>query len=177
MKCRDCEKMIYGYRELSDAEKQNTLSHIETCAACKKLFGEMQHVHHILQKSEARHSNPQRLTSRVMGSIPTSNNSWGPVTSLLAWLDTSVIRYSMVGTSLCLLILFFAEVSNSPDSSRKVRGPVANLQGVFINSQELRKDFTARREKKRAVLSDCARPFTQEIDLACLKGKIKKLNF
>ena len=72
MKCRECEKAIYTYRELSERERQQVDMHVQSCHACRKAMTEMQKVTALVQKASVAaptHSNPEWLTNKIMASM------------------------------------------------------------------------------------------------------------
>ena len=182
MTCHEYETAIYGYRELSDTEKQNIQAHIQMCEACKKLFSHVQQVHNLILKVAPlvpQPSSPISLTDKIMREIKSNGakTKRSFVYESLAFFDFPFARYTLAGVSTCLLLFFFFEINSSTNDESRVRGPLVSLQGAIINSQSLKKEFADRRERKRVKLSDCKNPTSNNLDVACLKGKIKKLNF
>jgi hypothetical protein len=182
MKCQECETAIYGYRELSDPEKQSVFAHIQTCASCKKIFSCMQQVNDLIWKIAPlvpEPASPISLTDKIMREIK-SNEAKTTRNSVYEWLaffDSTFARYSLAAVSACLVLFFFFEINSQVNDQSRVRGPLVSLQGAIINSQSLKKEFADRRERKRSIVGDCKNPASNNLDVACLKGKIKKLNF
>jgi hypothetical protein len=64
-----------------------------------------------------------------------------------------------------------------PDlKSGKIQGPISNIQGAIIKSDDFRKVFTKPKEKK-SMFDDCKNILSQQVDANCVKEKISKLNF
>ncbi len=188
MKCKECEEAIYTYRELSDSEKQRMEVHLQSCSACRKLFEEVMRVNSLVLKASRvaqAHSNPEWLTNKIMsGVISKPQPAKRGFSFLPGFFDVAATRYALAGVSICLLLLFFIETGNPLNEPNPVKSPIANLpagkaglQGVIVRSQDLQKNLNARKERKRSVLADCTSRLKRKIDLACLREKVKNLNF
>lgn len=181
MRCKECEKAVYIYRELSANEKGKVDVHVQTCTACQQALTEMQQVNILIKKSSQalpRHSNPEWLTNKIMSAIADSHVQPKPIYwSFNTLFNVAFARYAMVAVSCCLVFMLLIELYNPSMEPNSMRGPVVSLQNVILNSKELRKNFSARKERKPSALSDCIGPFKKNIDVACLKEKLKKSNF
>jgi hypothetical protein len=180
MKCRECENAIYSARELSNGEKQKMEAHLQTCIPCQQLWTDTQLASRLVRKAtqaSSEHPNPVWLTNKIMLRVAKEHKKSQPKLYVPAFLNIPFIRYAMAVTSFCLFAFLLAELGNESGEPNILRGPIANLQGVILQSQDLKKDFTIRKEKRRARLVGCTSPLKTNVDVACLKEKIKNLNF
>ncbi len=176
MKCQECEKAAYLIRELSNTEKQKVEAHLQTCPDCRKLFNDLQLTNNLVWNSPVVHSNPAWLTNKIMLGIAAAEPQPGRSVSFVSgYFNLAIARYALAGLSLSLIALFFMEVVNPAGVPISMRGPVARLQSVIINSSDLRKSFAEQKVKRHSALASCKNPLGKNIDLACVREKIKKL--
>lgn len=180
MNCPECEGAIFIYRELSDSEKQEINEHMATCASCRKLFNEVESINQLVAKvsqtgKQSGHS--VSLTDKIMAEISKKEKTGKVVSLQHGSTGFSVTRYSLAAVSAAMLIMFFIEVFASVSEPPTIQGPIYRLQSAVLNSDELRKKFSTRKERKRSLLAECVNPLSKQTDQACLKEKLKKLNF
>ena len=101
----------------------------------------------------------------------------GKLISITTGSTLSVARYSLAAVSVGILIMFFMEVFAPISEPALIQGPIYRLQSAVMNSDELRKKFSVRRERKKTLLAECTNPLSNKIDQTCLKEKLEKLNF
>lgn len=148
MKCKDFERDIYLYPELSEAERIRVDSHIQECAACRELFQVVLSTQTLIAKASVikpELTNHGRLTSNIMQAIQSKpQNESGFVTLL----QQSFVKYSFVAASLVLVIAFGVE-QLSPVESFSKRMPETNT--VTLNSASFMKAALERKEKPEAA--------------------------
>lgn len=181
MSCQECEEAIYTYREQKEATHQIIQRHIAHCPICDKLFKEVQLMEQFTitaSKAIPIQANPKWLTNRIMSMIEMESKQPKPsIFSLTQFFDSALTRYSLSGVSIVLLLLFFIELGNIDSRTNSIKGPMASLQRIVIDSRELRKDYANRKFTKRSRIADCTKPLSTGIDLACIKEKSKNLIF
>jgi anti-sigma factor RsiW len=145
MKCKDFERNIYLYTELTEAERTQTDSHIRECVACKELFQCVSAVHALV--THASQVKPElvnhgRLTSNIMQAVARQQ------TQPASWINRLFFKYTMVAVSLALVIAFGIEQSTPVEMPGK-RTPTAEM--VPLPSVSLSKIFRDRKEKVPAT--------------------------
>lgn len=180
MKCQECQEAIYAYRELGDGEKKKVEFHIVNCSQCFALFSEMQSVNQLLLKAATANvqpAHPDWLVNKIMREVAHAKSEvdQGALFSL-HFFERSVIRYSLAAASIGLMVLFFVEIITPQTGSEKIKGPISNFQGVIVRADVFRKSLSERKEKP-SIRNSCVNRLTKQINLACVKEKIEKLNF
>jgi hypothetical protein len=108
MNCKEIEKGIYLYDELTESEKIIVAEHVQQCGACKKLFEAVQ-LHQSAIHSLARHKpqpeNYSRLTSNIMQAIDVQASQ----NVFTEFFEGLFVRYAFVAVSLALVLFFFVE--------------------------------------------------------------------
>ncbi len=179
MKCQKCEMAVYLIGEMRSNEKQKVEAHLQTCPDCQKLFNDVRLTNHYVWNASRPtpvHSNPAWLTNKIMLEIEaTAHQPERSVSFMSSFFNLAITRYALIGLSLSLIAFFFMEVVNPAGVPTPVSGPVASLQSIIINSNDLRKGFAEQKEKRRSALAGCKNPLGKKIDLACVREKIKKI--
>lgn len=180
MNCAEIEKLIYTFHEAEVTLQQEVRKHLDTCENCRTLFNEMESVYGLMKKVNTAQlglTHPTRLTDKVMreiaGLTKSEEKQKGKKFHLF---DLSFNRLALAAVSCGILVLFFIEVLVPDFKSGKIRGPMTNIQGAIIKSEDFRKAFTRPKEKK-SLFADCKNVLSKQVDPACVKEKIKNLNF
>lgn len=141
MKCKDFEREIYLYSELSETERRPVDAHIQECVACKELFQFVASANALV--TEVSLVTPQvvnhgQLTSNIMQAlqIRPRNSSVLSFKSLFA-------KSAMVTASLALVTLFVVEQQSRTVLQKRM--PVSET--VTLNSASLTKAFLDKKEK------------------------------
>lgn len=118
MSCTTFEEQIYGYRELSGADRQALEGHAAGCAACRVLLAEVkQHGAWVRLAAADKPAvgDPAQLTRTIMQALE-------PQRRQVAMIDSRWLRYGLSAASVLLLALFILE---RPWSAQPVNQSVA----------------------------------------------------
>jgi hypothetical protein len=178
MNCQESEELIYTFREIGEDQQRELKLHIASCNNCGKLFKEVNEFFVVLDKVSAQPSivHPTKLVNKVMGDIQSQPERKNKTVKVFRILDLPVSKYALAAVSLGILMMFFMEVMVPAIDSQKVNGPIANLQGAILRSENFRKAFT-RPKEKRSLFAECKNIFTNQVDPNCVREKINKINF
>jgi hypothetical protein len=128
MNCKEIEKDIYLYDELTDTEKRSVDSHLQQCEACKKLFEIAQSHQAVIQKLSGYKPQPEnysKITSSIMQAIDVPLNQ----NILTKFFEGLFVRYTFLTASLVLIIFFLIEQQAEPDTEHQ---QVANQSATVI---------------------------------------------
>jgi hypothetical protein len=113
MNCREIEKLIYLYNELSIPEREMVDNHVMQCKTCQVRLEEFKRqrvlVRDIAMFSQAL-KNPGKVTHSIMRAIQSETPSWD--NRVVTWLDTLWVKRSLAAVSLALILLFIVEQKN-----------------------------------------------------------------
>ena len=178
MSCTDYEEMIYTFHELGKDEQGKVKQHLETCEACIKLLEEVERFSQLVKKMNQQNQSltpPASLVNKVLDTIGSKKVRQVSERSNLSLL-LSISRYSLAAVSCGILVLFFMEILVPDLKSGKIKGPITNVQGAIIKSEDFRKVFTRPKEKK-SLFDDCKNILSQNVDANCVREKLDKINF
>jgi hypothetical protein len=176
MKCEQCQRLILIQDLLEIDERESMNQHLVSCSACQKFQIEAAKINQIIGQASAFGNQPIKastLTDKIMTRVMTPAPK--KVSSQETWIFNPFTRFAFSGISVCLIVLFIIEWQ-SPVNAEIPKGPVAGLQQVILNSQSLRKEFSSK-EKRKSLLSNCISPDKKQADIACLKEKMKSIQF
>jgi hypothetical protein len=176
MKCQECQRLILIQDLLEAGDRVLMNQHITTCAACQKFQAESIRVNQLIEQASAKAPQPAKapgLTDKIMTAVMTPAPR--KISQQESWMFNPFTRLALSGLSLCLVIFFLIEWQ-SPANTELPKGPVAGLQQVILNSQSFRKELSSR-EKRKSLLSSCISPDKKQADIACLKEKMKSIQF
>jgi tetrahydromethanopterin S-methyltransferase subunit A len=162
---------------LKEEEQVKVRQHIETCVECENLFKDVQRFSQLIREANQENQNPipsGQLVNKIVEAIASENKK--SAESKPKRFDLSISRYALAAVSCGILILFFSEILVPDLKSGKIQGPISNIQGAIIKSDDFRKVFTKPKEKK-SMFDDCKNILSQQVDANCVKEKISKLNF
>lgn len=145
MKCKDFERDIYLYAELSEAERMRVNTHIQQCASCKELFELVSSTQSLIARNSVTKPelvNHARLTSNIMQAVIKQQKQ--PA----SWINSVFVKYAMAAVSLALVISFGAE-QLSPVEPLYKRIPAAKT--VTLNSASFMKAEFDRKENPEAA--------------------------
>lgn len=149
MNCREAEKRIYIYTELSPRERKETDIHIQSCASCKAVLEHVTSARSIAMSSSTPPLvNPGDMTRRIMNAVHTShpNRSFSfPRFGLLRF--NNGLRYGMAALSFCLLVSFFAEYNRDLQPRRPTAMYTINTKDVKLNTASFSRTLAAARER------------------------------
>lgn len=150
MRCREFEKRIYLYEELTTEERKVVDHHINQCAACRELIEQISNSRAIIKKvklhqPEAQNSN--RLTQRIMNAIDQEKEK-----SLLevwvTYLDSLFFRYATSALSVFLISFFIYEQQAIDPSSEVGKISKTEIQGAVLDMSKFHSTYTRRRESR-----------------------------
>jgi hypothetical protein len=176
MKCEECQRLIL-IQDLLDATESKTMNqHVATCTACQKIKVEATKMSQLIGQASGVANQPIKataLTDKIMTRVMTPTPKKVPREA--RWVFNPFTRFALSGISACLVVFFMIEWQ-SPAHVEMPKGPVAGLQQVILNSQSFRKEFNSR-EKRKSLLSSCISSDKKQADVACLKEKMKSIQF
>ena len=173
MSCKDFEKNIVLYTELSATETNLLQQHVQSCQECQNLFLEVQTVQISMAKiatAKAEIRNAARLTNKVMEKVAMKKHQLTIIETCSEFLQGNSIKYAFASVSLSLIIVFSTQFfSASWQPENQVQN---NHAYIKLNSTAFRQYFLQRKEKQISS-STCASPFRHNTDyLLCLKNKL-----
>jgi hypothetical protein len=148
MKCKDAEKQIYLYRELSQQEQLEVDQHVRECASCKQLMQTTQRVEALLKKSADVNPQPKNsalLTQRILSSIKKKEQR-SFTSSLFDYLNSYFTRYAFAALSVFLVTVFVSEYSQETVVLRQ-NVTVMN-DGPILDTKEFHQKFYQRKQQK-----------------------------
>lgn len=176
MKCHECQRLILIQDLLEIGEREAMNQHLATCATCQKFQVETTKMSQLIVQVSTTANQPRKavtLSDKILTQVitPTSQK----ISTREGWLFNPFARFALSGISICLVVFFLVEWQ-SPDNAKLPKGPVAGLQQVILNSQSFRKELTSK-EKRKSLLSSCVSTDKKQADIACLKEKMKSIQF
>jgi hypothetical protein len=149
MKCSECEKLIYLFHELNDAERRALEEHLLECNACTKLFARIQReqdsVKAVLKPVPENFENENPfLTAKIIAAIQNKHvRTESMIERFLPFMRFNVLRYSMAIISAILLVFFVTEVQPRQQVASAIeyykRTPITKK--VQLNSVAFRERF------------------------------------
>lgn len=176
MKCEDCQRLLLTEDLLEPHEREHMHKHLENCAGCSKFQAEARKFNDLVMLASSAVNQPENasaLTDRIMTQV--MRPAPQKISASPGWIFNPFTRYALSGASICLIV-FFAIEWQSPANATLPKGPVAGLQQVILNSQSFRKELNSK-EKRKSLLSSCISPDKKQTDIACLKEKMKSIQF
>ncbi len=173
MSCKDFEKDIILYTELSAAETNLLQQHLQSCEGCQRLFLEAQAVQRSVESiatGKAGIRNAARLTNQVMEKVAQEKHQGTILETFSEFVRGNFIKYAFATTSLSLIVVFSVQFfSASWQPENQVQN---NHAYIKLNSTAFRQYFLQRKGKQISS-SACASPFRRTTDyLSCLKNKL-----
>jgi|GEM_PF-1485803 len=174
MNCRDFEKNIYVYPELTEKEKAGIDNHIKSCDQCAKLFRDLQQAQFIVKQIaeyEISPPNDARLTSAIMSRITQpSEPTWLDLVTQFFQNQRLRIALSIASSVLVFFFLF--------ESSHKFIQPKNDMretsESVILNATAFRQAASKRRNIQQPF-AGCRSPFkSNQFFLECAKTKLLK---
>lgn len=172
MSCKEFERSIYVYSELSAEEKRLVDAHLQTCVSCAARFEEMSTVHSLIKQIAADElipSNAARFTGNVMSKIISVQPRPTPSPAVRFFIFT---RLAFTLVSAVLLVGFVVELRKDSDQSKRILS--VNSGGpVILNAKLVREDLSLRKTR-HLLFADCRSSWkAPQFDLNCVKSKLK----
>lgn len=163
MKCRDIEKQIYLYNELTEREQKETDEHLKGCESCLRTMKEailLKSVVTVHQSHSPVMPNQSLMTHRVMNAIAAKQSKgprfWEEVVSSL---KVSALRYVMATLSILLVSIFViesadqGEILQRQETSGAVLGSKTALDLASFHSAFYKKKKT--QDRSRTEFATC----------------------
>jgi hypothetical protein len=180
MNCKKAVKQIYLYRELTPRQREETDSHIATCASCGQLNArvnqEREMMREILQTPQTL-SDPVRFTQRIMREVEKSQQKKASVfNSFSGIIFGKPVRYAMAALSMMLVIAFIGEQNRQPALQHSVT--VKTGVDVKMNSASFYEALTEEEKKPETSPSvyECVMACLQTQDADCSECRMKFTN-
>jgi predicted anti-sigma-YlaC factor YlaD len=150
MKCREVEKRIYLYEELTTAERKLVDDHINQCEACSKLIEQVFRSQTVIKKAKLHQpelQNPHRLTQRVMNEIEQEKDQsffkvW------VTYLNSLLFRYAISTVSIFLIAFFIYEQQAIDQQSEVGNISKTEVQGAVLDLTKFHSAYNMRRENR-----------------------------
>lgn len=184
MNCREAEKHIYLYGELSPREREETDRHIDTCAGCSRLLEAVKTRRHmIIAASQVPPELPDAsaMTRSILEAVRVRQRKKQTVFNIiLPEPSLKLLRYGMAMVSLLLVVMFVTEYSAGTQLARPYKVmPVR--QNTELNSAAFHAAFVEKKEtgkNKRTLfyerVMNCL--YAPDGDCAGFRKQIAKLN-
>src|SRR6478736_2541914 len=149
MNCKNWERQIYLYDELSPSEQKQLGNHLLTCESCTETMQiARKGMNFIIEakKATAHLESPEILTRAIMNEIKSGvdNKSQSIFSTIL---DHVFTRYAFAAASF-LIIIFFMVEQNSVDEPSKIFMKMPRAKGVTLNSSSFVKNILNDQNKK-----------------------------
>ncbi len=154
MKCREFEKRIYLYSELTASERKITDDHISQCQSCNALAAQVFKQSQWIRKTSAiqvEAKYPQRLTQRIMNSIEGNGERVRPLGVIISFLDNLFVRYAFSSISIFLVVFFFLEQQEG--NQAKTLSNIEIKKGTILNTSAFLKSHLKTRQDKAERMS------------------------
>jgi len=186
MKCSEAERRIYLYTELTSIERDETVQHLLTCAACRKIMDRATNTRLILRDVSQAHAeipNKDIMVARVMQRVQEiQQKKRAPFGTFFSNPIQNPVRYGMAAISVFLLIAFVREYNTSVQTpSSNVSHRVETGEKVELNSASFHDLLIAPKEKNQnhtTSFYDCVMRCLHTDDANCedCRVKIPQLN-
>lgn len=174
MNCREAEKRIYLYDELSSAEREETDVHLRGCAACSRIMEAVTLTRGVSRTVAPSHvlSDPARMTARIMNALP-QKRPQASRTSIY-WSPGNALRYGMAGVSLLLIFTFVSEYNQNISLKTPVKR-YPRVGRITLNTASFHEAFRAYKAENNntAFLYECAVNCLQTQGTVCADCGIK----
>jgi hypothetical protein len=150
MRCREFEKRIYIYEELTNAERKLVDNHLHQCEACSKLLEQISNSQTVIKNARLHQpevQNSHRLTQRIMNAIDQEKE----ISFLEVWvtyLDSLFFRYAISALSIFLLSFFIYEQQAIDKPSAMVKISKTEIHGAILDMSKFHSTYNKRRENR-----------------------------
>lgn len=151
MKCKDFEREIYLYHELTAAEQEVVKNHLAACAKCRETFAMVQGTEALVSNAAHVKSQPRnagRLTSDIMQAVA------GLEEQPVSWFNNLFVRYAMTTASFLLIIAFGVESSSTnelPVNQYSIK------KTVILSSVSFQELYRSKKEKSSTSIYACVK--------------------
>jgi anti-sigma factor RsiW len=176
MNCQACQEKILLFDVISAQEEHAMQQHMGTCASCQQAWADM--MTYKSKLAEARKHTPpapDNLTDRIMTAVIRHQAKQNHSDQMSSWFTQPKFRFAFAGLSVCLTVFFLSEWL-MPTSTLIQLNPTTEVQNVLLEGQAFFKK-NQKKEKRRSVFSPCLTAKEKQAAAACLKEKIKAIQF
>ena len=154
MNCRDFEKRIYLYRELSATEIKLMDEHMAQCGSCRAIASGVHHHQQLIEKVRLIKpviKDPEWLTQRIMNSVEGRERPASLLNAMASFFDHLFVRYAFGALSILLIAFFFIEQQDMNHTQ-----PVAKVeikQGAILDTGSFLKMHVKSRQNRQPTIS------------------------
>lgn len=154
MNCKEFEKGVFLYEELSALQKKDMDDHSKDCLNCSKLTDEVFQSQAYIKSISAltpQAKNPHQLTQRVMNAIKKERRvRW--FDDITSCLDHYFVRLAFGTVSLSLILFFVYELPVGGDMPRLVKNNTIEIkQGPVLDMNKFSSSFLEWRKSKQTA--------------------------
>jgi predicted anti-sigma-YlaC factor YlaD len=175
MSCKDYERDMVLYSELSSSDKKSLHAHLQSCSSCQLFFNEVVELQGIISRlsdQKAVPRNAAQLTHRIMDKVHGKNQHQHSLLDLFSkFAESSLLRNVFSILSLVILIVTCVELFSTSWKSEN-KSVAVNKGTIILNSSAFRQHFLQRKERK-TIFSECVSPFKHQPDLICIANKMR----
>jgi hypothetical protein len=178
MTCREVEKQIVLFSELTDDEKALVETHVKECSSCKEMLTVAELMNQRVARAAAvllQVQHPIALTNTIMDGVRQRRHFTWNLTGLFLSSREPYLKYALAIASLvCIGFFGMEQLDNAAITNSGVIATHADTRTVVLNKGA----FQAALQKHRAVMGPleiigCANPFrTNQLDEACLRQRL-----
>ncbi len=178
MNCRDAEKRIYLYRELSASEREETDAHVRACSACRRIMEGVTLARNIARTASPPPAlpDPARMTAEILSALPQSQQKTSSAfMPFFSWSPGNRLRYGMATISLFLIFTFVSEYNQDSSFRRPTKRYHGAARRIELNTASFHQAFLATKEKNNntAPLYECVVNCLQTQGTVCTDCGIK----
>ncbi len=176
MNCKEIEKQIVLFTELTSEEKAKVTDHLTTCKGCSELFESVRHTNNLVftaSKVNVELEYPFRLTNDIMARIKTEETKrWRLFDLSFLKFEFTYVKYAMATLSLLLIVSFGIEQLQSPTTSEVTSK--SQSKKVVLNRKTFQKELSKSKAAVHLILAtNCKSPFNiTKVNEDCLKQRM-----
>lgn len=180
MNCKEAERRIYLYRELTSREREETEAHMASCPACRELGARVSDERKMLADlMRAPHvaPDPLRLTQRIMSRVEQTRSEKVFVIGPLNFIAVgNTLRYAMAVLSVMLIATFISDYSATPETTSSFTASEADKSRLNSSSfLEILKEKN--KTESSSSVYHCVMSCLQAQDANCSECGTKFSNF
>ena len=179
MNCKEAHQQIHLFTELTSADRDQVLNHINECKECMELAESMKFMTSIVNRTTRVNIEPfssTHLTNKIMSEI--SKPQLRPISLfelILSYIELKQVRLTMATVSALLIILLVAEQTSIVQTKRYYTSeiiPTSN-NATILNAKSFRDRLQKYKATEKFMLSsNCKNPFNAaHYNAECLREK------
>lgn len=176
MNCKEFEKQILLFNELTSEDQTKLATHLATCKGCSILFESVGHTNNLItrvSKVNLEIEDPIRLTNEIMTRIKDEETKWWTHFEVtFPKLGLSYLKYSMATLSLLLIIGFGLEQSKLPITRELIS--INEIKKVVLNRKSFQEELNkSKASSNLSFANNCKSPFNiTKVNEDCLKQRM-----